>query len=479
MNADGYKQAHRELYPVGTESVYSNWTNRGSRLQGVDRVVHFGLQAALQKYLVDEWEQFFAADEDVVVAEFQRVIASYLGKQAPSAEHIRALHRLKYLPLRIKALPEGTLVPVRVPTFTMEETIPEFFWLVGYVETVISASYWHRSTVATIAHRYRRQLDTFAACTSDSPEAVNFQAHDFSFRGQTSVEAAESAGAGHLLSFTGTDTLPAILFVERYYPGDNGLIGASIPATEHSVMCAGGRENELATFEHILDVHEDGPVAIVGDTWNLWDVALKILPALKDRIMARDGKVVIRPDSGNPFYILCGDWDADDNTPEAKGLVQLIWELFGGTVNSKGYKEIDPHIGIIYGDAITYDKMTDILEELEFQGFASTNVVFGVGSFTYQHVTRDTFASAVKATWAKVDGEGRNLLKDPITDDGTKKSATGRLAVLRDENGEFVLLEKAPKIVEDGSFLKTVWEDGKATAPQSFADVRRVLAEQA
>jgi nicotinamide phosphoribosyltransferase len=475
LNIDGYKLAHKDLYPDKTTRVQVNWTNRASRLAGVGHVVHFGLQAALQKYLVDEWRQFFEADEDFVVKEFQRIVGSYLGKEGPSADHIRALHKLGHLPLRISAVPEGSIVPLRVPTFIIENTHDDFFWLPNYVETVISASYWHRSTTATIANEYRRLLDKWAKRTGGDLGAVLFQAHDFSFRGQTSVESAAASGAAHLTSFVGTDSLPSILFVERYYSGDNGLIGASVPATEHSVMCAGSQEGELETFQRILDKHEDGIVSVVSDTWSLWDVVLKILPALKDQIMARDGKLVIRPDSGDPEKILCGDFSAPEGSPESKGLIQLLWELFGGTVNDKGFKELDPHIGAIYGDSITLERADNICRHLYANGFASTNVVFGVGSFTYQFVTRDTFSSAIKATWAKIKGIARNLMKDPVTDNGMKKSATGRLAVVEGDDGELTLIQQATPEDEEKSVLKTVWEDGEATVTQSLADVRAVL----
>lgn len=487
LHTDGYKVGHIFQYPPNTTRVYSNYTNRGSRIEGVDKAVHFGLQAYLQEHLVEAFVPFFAADEDEVARLYQEAMDAYLGPNAVSVDHIRALHRLGYLPLRFKGVPEGTLVPLRVPSFTIENTKPEFFWLVNYIESALSAAVWHPSTTATIALQYRRLFDRAAGDTSASTEAVPFQGHDFSFRGQTSIESAAASGAGHLLSFLGTDSLPSKDWIDRYYPGENGLVMASVPATEHAVMCAGGAEDEIGTYERLLNVYPTGILSVVSDTWSLWDVLLKHLPALKDQILARDGKLVIRPDSGNPVDILCGTGTnpelihtAEVKDPESDpaffGVIELLWNLFGGTVNDKGYKELDPHIGAIYGDSITLERANQIIERLKKKGFASTNVVFGIGSFTYQYQTRDSLNSAIKVTWAEVDGVGRDLFKDPVTDNGTKRSSTGRLAVFRNDDGELELIERATPEQEDASLLQTIWEDGEFRRRQSFADVRETLA---
>lgn len=474
---DGYKTGHEKFMPPGTKRQQNNWTNRSSRLPGVNKVVHFGLQAFCQKYLVEAFEDFFAADVEVVVTEYSDLLKEYLNVESVNTDHVRALHKLQYVPLRFSAVPEGTLVPIGVPSFIYENTVDGFGWVVGYIETILSASYWHPSTTATIANEYRRFLEKWAERTGADPAAVLFQAHDFSFRGQTSLESAEASGAGHLLSFLGTDTIPSIFFARQYYPGDNGLIGCSVPATEHSVMCAGTREGELATFRHILREVPTGIVSIVSDTWNLWDVLTKILPALKDEILARPegSKLVIRPDSGDPEKIICGDFAAPPGSLEALGMIEILGQTFGYTVNEAGYKELHPKIGAIYGDSITLERLDSICRHLKANGWASTNVVFGVGSFTYQYNTRDTVSSAVKATWILVGDEERDLQKDPITDDGTKKSATGRLAAQHDANGEMYLIQKATPEQEEQSLYKTVWEDGKPVIVQSFADVRGVL----
>lgn len=487
---DAYKLDHRRQYPEGTTNVYSNFTNRGSRIDGIEDVVHFGLQAFLKDILIDRFEKFFAAGEDEVAEEYTNKVNAILGPNEVGNDHIRALHRKGYLPLRFCAVPEGTLVPIKVPSFTVENTHPEFFWLVNYIETVVSASVWQASTSATLAYHFRQILDYGAKITSSTPEFVDWQGHDFSFRGMSSIESAQASGAGHLLSFTGTDSLTAIDWINKYYSSDGDFIGGSVPATEHSVMCAGGEEDEEKTFKRLLHLYKTGILSVVSDTWDFFGVITKggILDRLREDILTRDGKLVIRPDSGDPADIICGTYqgqhsvgvDGAWDTDEQKGAIQLLWELFGGTVNEKGFKELDSHIGLIYGDSITAERAADIIARLAEKGFASTNVVFGVGSFTYQYNTRDTFGSAMKATWVKfADGTEKNIQKNPKTDSGLKKSATGRLAVLQYANGELYLVEKATPEQEAISLLQPVWEDGKVLRDESFTQVRENLKRSA
>jgi nicotinamide phosphoribosyltransferase len=492
---DAYKLDHRRQYPEGTTRVYSNFTPRGSRIDGIEKVVFFGLQAFLQDYCMDQFDAWFSMPEAQVLDQYKEMTDNVLGPNDVGVEHIRDLWRLGYLPLRFSALPEGTLVPLRVPMFTVENTLPEFAWLVNYIESVLSSQVWLPCTSATTAHHLRKLLDERAAKTGGPAEFVDWQGHDFSFRGMENVQASAASGAGHLLSFTGTDSLPALEYVNYYYYGDNGLVGGSVAATEHSVMCAGGDDGEKATFERLLDLYPSGIVSVVSDTWDLWSVLTGLLPSLKDKILARDGKLVIRPDSGDPVDIICGTlpggkptsyktvdgkWvpTSSNLTPEAKGVAELLWETFGGTINAAGYKELDPHIGMIYGDSINYDRADEMTRRLEEKGFASTNIVLGVGSYTYQYVTRDTFGFAMKATWAEVNGEARNLFKDPVTDNGLKKSAKGRLAVLPGAHGGMRLVSEATPEQEAQSLLKPVWEDGLFVEYYSFAEVRARLRGQ-
>lgn len=472
---DYYKVGHVFQYPKNTELVYSNLTPRGSRLAGVDEMVFFGLQYFCKEYLVKYFaENFFNLPLEKVMADYKRRIKTSIG-DLPTYEHIEKLHNLGYLPIEIKALPEGSKVPMKVPCITVVNTMAEFYWLTNFMETLLSAIVWQPCTSATIAHEYRKLLNKYAAQTGVPAYFVQWQGHDFSFRGMSSLETAILSGMGHLLSFTGTDTIPAIDALEQYYnaDADKELVGASVAATEHSVMCSGSKDGELETFKRLVtEVYPSGIVSIVSDTWDLWKVCTEYLQALKTDILARDGKVVIRPDSGDPVKIICGDANGKTEA-ERKGVVELLWDVFGGTITAEGYKMLDPHIGTIYGDSINIERATNICEGLIAKGFA-TQVVFGIGSFTYQYNTRDTFGTAMKATYVVIDGEGREIFKNPITDDGTKKSATGLLKVKK-ENGKYILYDKVTWAQEKDSELKTVFKDGVITKEYTLAEIRERL----
>lgn len=468
---DGYKLDHRRQYPPGTQYVYSNWTPRMSRVPGVDKVVFFGLQYFLDQYLGDLWSDFFLGDIDETCARYQKTVDGYLGPNGIGVDHLRDLHDLGYLPLLFRAIPEGRSVPLRVPAMTVENTHPRFYWLVNYLETVLSNVLWMPCTSATVAKRMRELLVRRARTSGEGPEFVDWQGHDFSYRGMAGFEAAYLSGAAHLISFKGTDTMPALAFVDRYYPTDQ-FVGGSVAATEHSVMCAGGEDDERATYERLLDLYPTGIVSIVSDTWDFWNVLTTIVPSLKARIMARDGKVVIRPDSGDPVKIVCGDPEAPAGSPERKGAVELLWDTFGGTTNAAGFKMLDPHVGVIYGDSINYDRADAITAGLMAKGFASTNIVFGMGSYGYQYQTRDTFGFAMKATWCRVNCEERSIFKKPKTDNGTKNSAKGRVAVLRNEQGELYRVDEATQAQEANSELVPVWQNGQFIRKYSFDQVR-------
>jgi nicotinamide phosphoribosyltransferase len=560
---DFYKSSHREQYPEGTSLVYSNFTPRSGRLAPVlkgqwdEKGVVFGIQYLCLEFLIRLFDEtFFNVDKGAVVIDYERRMDTALGKNVVPTDHIEALHDLGYLPIEIKALPEGSVAPMKVPVLTIKNTLPEFFWLVNYLETLLSNVLWHPITVATIAREYKRLLTKYAEETGASKDFIPFQAHDFSYRGVSNPYSA-AATAGHLLSFVGTDTVPAIGFMESYYAAnaERELIGCSVAATEHSVMCMGGQEDEVGTFKRLInDLYPSGIVSIVSDTWDFWKVVTEYVNILKSDILAREGKVVIRPDSGDPVKIICGyvehsfdsleeavdeineihfeqastDCEGSYNignneystvakvgdkyyefttpfeynrhaktyyyidnfgrgkgdttyvevnaTAEMKGAIECLWDVFGGTVNAKGFKELDPHIGLIYGDSITLERAQAILEGLKQKGFASSNIVFGVGSFTYQHVTRDSFGFAMKATYGVVNGEGREIFKDPATDSGTKKSAKGLLRVdLVD--GEYVLKDQCTVQEEQGGCLEMIFIDGMMMKWQTLAEIRDRVCE--
>ena len=477
MLIDFYKADHRRQYPEGTELVYSNFTPRKSRQEGNDKLVFFGLQYLVKEYLVKQWnEGFFNLPKEKVVADYKRRMDNALGKDSIPIEHIAELHDLGYLPLVVKGLPEGTIVSSKIPVVTVYNTQPKFFWLTNYLESLMSTILWKPATSATTAFQYRKVFNEFAKNTvSDTDiDFVYWQGHDFSFRGMSGIEDACMSAAGHLLSFYGTDTVPAIDFHELYYNAnsDNELVGGSVPATEHSVMCMGTKDNEIATFERLIEkIYPSGIVSIVSDTWDFWKVITEFLPQLKTKILARNGKVVIRPDSGDPVKIIVGDKDATPGSPEYKGAIECMWEVFGGTTTDKGYKLLDSHIGLIYGDSITLQRQKEILNGLKEKGFASFNVVLGIGSYTYEYVTRDTYGFAMKATYGEVNGEPRNIFKDPKTDDGTKKSAKGLMQVT-EVAGTLVMKDQCTWDEEKQGLLQTVFENGKIVNEQSLSEIR-------
>ena len=472
---DFYKIGHPFQYPDKTQKVYSNWTPRKSRIPGIDFMVWFSLQKFIKVYIIDYFnENFFDKPKDEVINDYKRRMRTSIG-ELQSYAHIEALHDLGYLPIEIKSVMEGTILPMRVPGCTIINTLPEFYWLTNFFETLMSCSVWQGCTSATIAYVYRKLFEKYAEETGMPKEFVQWQGHDFSFRGMSSLETAINSSGGHLLSFTGTDTIPAIDDLEIYYNADSEkeLIGASVPATEHSVMCSGEKGGELETFRRLITkIYPSGIISIVSDTWDLWHVLTVIMPELKKEILARDGKVVIRPDSGNPVDIICGNPHGISEA-DRKGVVELLWDVFGGTVNEKGYKVLDPHIGSIYGDSITIQRADEICSRLKSKGFAS-QVVFGIGSYTYQCNTRDTFGNAINATWVMIDDQPIEIFKDPITDDGTKKSATGLLRVI-DEGGKLVLEDKISIEDEKTGELKTVFLNGELVIDQTLQQIRTRL----
>lgn len=479
---DGYKVDHRRQYPKGTEIIFSNGTPRGTRRSGVSRVVYFGMQYAIKEFLVDCWNKsFFEKDKEEVVKEFNRRINNYLGPNSVGDQHIRDLHDLGYLPVSIWSLPEGTVYDLRVPAFVIYNTDPKFFWVTNYLETIISCYFWGMCTSATTAHEYKKILKQYAQETVGDTSFVQWQGHNFSFRGMFGPEAACMSDAGHLLSFTGTDTIPGIFdFLEPYYNcnSDDGLIGGSVAATEHSVMCANGEENEYETFLRLItEIYPTGVVSIVSDTWDYWNTLTNTTVRLKDVIMAREGKTVFRPDSGDPVKIVVGDPDALIGTPESKGSIQVLWDIFGGTISPQGYKVLDPHVGLIYGDSITIERAMAICEGLKRKGFASTNIVFGIGSFTYQYVTRDTDQYAIKATFARINGVDREISKNPKTDNGMKKSAKGLCAVFKDEGQKFYLKDQATWDMVHNCEYVNVFHNGEIMKEFTLSEIRETLSK--
>ncbi|QXP53115.1 nicotinate phosphoribosyltransferase [Cellulophaga sp. HaHa_2_1] len=475
---DGYKTGHHQQYPKGTEEVYSNWTPRSNKYapKGCDKVVSFGQQYVFQ-WLHDYFQDnFFSKPKAQVCNELKEELSLYLGTDY-DVTHYEELHDLQYLPIRAKSLPEGLEVPIRVPMVTVVNTDKNFYWITNFLETILSTMLWQPMTSASIALCYKRIFKKWTLATDkENMGFIDFQGHDFSMRGMGGLQSAVSSGMGHAAVFLGSDTLPVISTLRNYYHAKGFVVG-SVNATEHSVMCAGTKDDEIGTFRALMNTYPTGILSVVSDTWDLWKVLTEYLPQLKEEVLARDGKLVIRPDSGDPVDIICGEaMTLGAESSKDKGVVELLWDIFGGTVNAQGFKVLDAHIGAIYGDSITTERAENICQRLSDKGFATTNVVLGIGSFTYQFNTRDTFGFAMKATSVVVNGERREIFKDPITDDGVKKSAKGliKVAVV---DGEFVLVDQVTLAVESEGALQVIYEDGKFMNQVNLQEIRDRINE--
>lgn len=506
LNAiDWYKVSHKEQYPQGTTMVFSNFTPRSDKYmtkssEWDSKVVVFGLQGFIQWYFIDMWnETFFNRPKNIVVEEYRRRVEGALGKDAIKYDHIEALHDLGYLPIEIRTLPEGSRSDIQVPIYTIHNTHPDFFWLTNYLESVMSAESWKSITSATTAYQYRQICEKYSALTCDNRDHINFQCHDFSFRGMSGLYDTAQSGAGHLLSFIGTDSVLAIDYLDQYYQGNQSdMIGVSIPASEHSTATTNiaviidqllsdpaiksqhlsddslrGLAEEQFFLDYITKIYPSGFCSYVADSYDYWRVISEIASKYKNEILQRNGRVVFRPDSGEPNLVICGDPNAIDPL-ERKGSIEVLWDIFGGTINEKGYKVLDPHVGLIYGDSITLQRAEAILAGLAAKGFASSNIVFGVGSHTYQFVTRDSLGFAVKATAAIVNGQEVSVFKAPKTDT-SKRSAKGFLRVESD-NGTYRLVDEITfEQTAHNNALITVFKDGQVLNSSTLEEIRKRL----
>ena len=501
---DGYKLGHHFQYPKGTEMVYSNWTPRSCKYfpEASEGSVVFGIQYLIKEYLIKQFnENFFNLPKAQAIMEFHDRVDNFVGISNVGIEHIDALYDLGYLPIEIKALPEGSVCPIRVPMMTIKNTLPEFFWLTNYLETLISSVLWLPCTSATSARLYKKELKRHAKRTSFPGDVnIGFACHDFSMRGMAGIEAAIVSGMAHMTSFCGSETIPAIRAVEEYYNADSSkeLVAATVPATEHSVMCAGGKEDELETFRRLIcEVYPNGIVSIVSDTWDFWQVVEDFLPKLKKEIMARDGRVVIRPDSGDPVDIICGlrtnphfntriveghyyccyaPFDIDSEYVEISegqyyGAYYMLGKTFGWNTTDTGFRYPSTKIGLLYGDSITLERQKQIYLRLEGAGMAACNLVLGVGSFTYQFKSRDSLGFAVKATACKINGELKEIFKQPKTDDGTKNSLKG-LITIYEENGTYVAKDCVSEAEEMEGALEPVFVNGSLVKDYSLSEIR-------
>ncbi|CAD6547603.1 nicotinate phosphoribosyltransferase [Paraburkholderia sabiae] len=537
--ADFYKTGHPSMYPAETTKLVANFTPRSAKYAPVlpelfdGKIVWYGLQGFIKEFFLDVFnrEFFGAKTKGQAVRKYRRRMDNALGKGVVSVDNLEALYELGYLPLEVRALPEGARVNIKVPPVLFISTHDDFPWVATYIETIFSAENWKPSTVATIAFEFRKLLTYFAKLTGSPEELIDWLGHDFSMRGMSGVHDAMRCGGGHDLSFTGTDTIPSIDYLEDFYGANSDLevVGGSIPATEHSVMTlrilltlkhivsdpanAGKSEKALRRIaerevirELVTRDYPAGMLSIVADSFDYWNTITAVARDLKDEILARQPdelgrcKIVFRPDSGDPVKILTGYfadelvcnsvgtavagedgmYEVNDGSgmriteAERKGSVECLWDIFGGTTTDKGFKVLDSHVGLIYGDSISLPRARDILLRLVRKNFASCNVVFGIGSYTYNMISRDTFGWAMKAIYAEVGDEQIAIYKDPATDDGTKKSAKGLLRVEKVGN-DYVLYEEQTLEQFDGGELVPVFRNGELLAETTLAEMRARL----
>lgn len=481
LMSDTYKQTHPRMYPRAhpnkMKRLVSYLTPRKNMSDAFPSMVFWGLQPFMVDYLVDGFnKQFFDLPLEEVEREYKYYMDIQVGVENVEWNEIAALHKLGYLPLEIRALPEGTVVNMGIPVVEMRNTHPDFAWVVQWVECVLQGELWAPCAYATVGKAYHELAEEYYKETTDGADPFMAMA-DFGMRGMSCMEDAIRASASWLLSFNKTSTIPALPYVNQYYGGQCAAygIGRGAVSTEHSVMGANFAidGDEITFVKRLLtELYPNTSFSMVSDTYDYWNMVENIIPACKDEILAHNGKLLIRPDSGDMVKI-------------AVRTIESLWKDFGGTINSKGYKELDPHIGMIYGDGCALNKVRAIYSELKRLGYAASNIVFGVGAFCFHAlfdqqdnmtvITRDTFGMAMKATFGEFGDNKLFIYKDPKTDEGNlKKSHKGCCMVSRREDGSFVCVDEFDHWIEDGfTELETVFKNGQITKFYDFMDVRR------
>ncbi|KLD64402.1 nicotinate phosphoribosyltransferase [Dyella japonica] len=458
LNTDSYKASHWLQYPPGTDKTFFYVESRGGRY---DSTVFFGLQAILKEYLahpvthadVDEARDFFAAHgEPFNEIGWRHIVGAHGGR----------------LPLRIRAVPEGSVVPTHQALVTVESTDPAAYWLPSYLETLL-LRLWYPVTVATTSWQVKQTIKAFLDRTSDAPEAqLPFKLHDFGARGVSSLESAAIGGMSHLVNFQGTDTVSGVLAARRYYGAL--MAGYSIPAAEHSTITSWGRDHEVDAYRNMLSqfAKPGSLVAVVSDSYDIFQAIREHWgTTLREAVIASGATVVIRPDSGDPVHVV-------------HECLRLLDEAFGSTINSKGYKVLN-HVRVIQGDGVNPDSIRAILERITDAGYATDNIAFGMGGALLQHMNRDTQKFALKCSAARIGGHWVDVFKAPVTDAG-KVSQRGRLTLLRHrEYGTYKTvpvpadcesIEDMPLPIGWEHALETVWENGVLLRSWTFDEVR-------
>ncbi|MFT6334842.1 MAG: nicotinamide phosphoribosyltransferase [Halioglobus sp.] len=457
--ADAYKYSHHKLYYPGTTKVYSYLESRGGYF---DTTIFYGLQYFLKEYLkgraftqedLDEAEKFmpqvFGRDDVFDKSKFQYILDKHNG----------------YLPVRIKAVPEGTEVPVSNVLMTIENTDPKCYWLTNFLETLLM-QIWYPSTVATISKEVKKLVVKYynETATEDSKAGIDYVLHDFGFRGVSSVESAGLGGSAHLINFNGSDTLAASVLARDYYNAEK-VYGVSVPATEHSIVTLLGEKGEKEIFEHVINTFQSGTIACVSDSYNIFRACKEYWGEdLKEKILNRDGVLVIRPDSGDPAMTLLA-------------IFEILFDKFGFKTNSKGYKVLPPQVRVLQGDGVNYESIREIYERLKDAKVSAENLLFGMGGALLQKLDRDTQKYALKCSYAEINGGAVIVQKRPTEMDANgnitesfKKSKGGRLKLINIDGKYKTVKEEENPNAQD--HLITVFENGKIIKEYSFEDIR-------
>lgn len=446
LNTDSYKASHWVQYPEGTEGVFSYIESRGGKY---NQTVMFGLQMFIKEYLtkpvtqdnINEAKDFFAAHgEPFNEDDWQYIVDKYDG----------------YLPVKIKAVPEGTVVPVKNVLLTIENTDPALYWLTSYLETSLLRAIWYPTTVATVSWNIKQVIKKYMEDTDGDMEGLPFKLHDFGARGVSSLESAKVGGAAHLVNFMGTDTVVAPWTVMKYYGGE--MPGFSIPAAEHSTITSWGIGKEVDAYRNMLNKYaSNGIMAVVSDSYDIYNAVSNIWgKELKDEVIESGATIVIRPDSGDPVEVVAN-------------VLELLDIEFGSTINSKGYKLLN-NVRVIQGDGINEDSIRAILERAKALKFSADNLAFGMGGALLQHMDRDTQQWAMKCSAMKINGKWEDVWKSPATDPG-KASKRGRLALVLDDNNNYrTVAENA--IGDQVEVMETIFENGVLCKEYTFEEIR-------
>lgn len=486
--SDTYKQVHDRMYPNSLESLVSYWVPRKSMFHNEEnqKMVFFGLQAFIQEYLVEYFNKnFFDVPLDEVLATYRKYLNIQLGEGNYDIDKIVNLHELGYLPLRIDAIPEGSKVNMGIPCIRVTNTNKNFAWLVQWIECILQSELWKTCNHATIGNMYYKIAKYWYEKTVDSNIDPRMAFADFGMRGMSCMNEATRCSAAWLLSANKTSSIPALPYIDKYYDADCSFnhIGIGAVSTEHSVMGANyALDGDERTFVKRLltELYPNSSFSMVSDTYDYWNMVNNIIPSLKDEVLAHNGKLLVRPDSGDQYETVI-------NT------VLSLWDTFGGYLNTKGYKVLNPHIGVILGDGCTQNVVKKIYKELDRLGFAANNVIFGVGAFCFTAIfegdkmivnTRDTWGVAMKATYGKFGDKELMIYKDPKTDtDNLKKSHKGLIFVERDGDN----FKATDGFLRDTYFeysqthesvMRAVFIDGKMVNRESFTTIRERLANE-